>query len=153
MPAPTPSQYVLGRNTILWLTSYADNGSVLTSRAKICISDGSIDLSTDTFEINNNCNSGWKLKFAALTGGTMSFNGFIATASVSASAFIGKRCYIELEGYDATGSQPFNFESEAWCTAQRLSFDVNDSMRCEMSFELTGAPAINSGYTVASSLT
>lgn len=151
MPAPLPNQYVLGRNTILWLTSYNDDGSVLTARAKICISDGSIDLSTDTFEINNNCNSGWKLKFPALTGGTMSFTGYIATAVTPASSFIGKRCYVELDGFDANNTQPMTFQSDAWCTSQRISFDVNDSMRCEMSFELTGKPT-GTIFTVASSL-
>lgn len=146
---PAPNTYALGRNSIIKLTIYNDNGTTYLPETTICVSSGSLSIQTDTFEINNNCHLGWKLKFPALSGATLSFTGQAATTASNLSLAAGKLCYISYECGDSNGGTPIVWGCDAYLTGLDVSLDVNDAVNCDMTFEMTGAPANGSLILVA----
>jgi hypothetical protein len=122
------------------VTLYNDNGSVYLPATTICVSSGTLDIQTDTFEINNNCHAGWKLKFPALSGATMSFTGQMATTPANIALGSGKRAYINYQCGDSDGGTPIAWSCDAYLTGLSITLDVNEAVNCDMTFEMSGAP-------------
>lgn len=147
---PTASnKYALGRNTYVRMTVYNDIGAVIIPETSVCISDGSLSLTADVITIPNNCNSGWKIKLPGNKEGSIRFTGHVASSSTDFLQAIGQNAYVELESFDTDSGTPLVFGSDAVCTGMDVGWDSEGNVRCEASFELSGAPGSGSLFTLA----
>lgn len=151
-----PTRYALGRNTVFGIQYPSATGQWIY----ICVSEGSIDLSTDIIEIPNNCNGGWKIKLAGNKGGTINVTGYIASGPFAVSGgnlqpfkWIGEYVNFTCVGYDgqATPNVALNYAATGVVQSCRVSIDANDAMRCEMVIEVSGEPVGYAGIANANS--
>lgn len=146
MASPAATKYALGRNEVVTVT-------YLGVTRTICISEGSIDITTDTIEISNNCNAGWKIKLPGQSSGSMSATGYVATqAGPGPLTWRGNIVYVSFIAYDSdpvAQSSPMSFSGLAVCSQVRTSIDSNDALRVELTFDLTGAPDNTSYLQIA----
>lgn len=149
MASPLPAKYALGRLTIFTVT-------YLGVTKTVCVSEGSLEITTDTIEINNNCNAGWKIKLPGQTTGSISMTGYVATqAGPGPLTWRGNIVYVAFTAYDsdpASQGQPMYFSGNAVCTQARTSFDASDALRAELTFELSGAPDTTSYMQIAGNI-
>ena len=157
MAATLPTRYALGRNTTFTIQYPAGTGQTIA----ICVSEGSIDLSTDIIEIPNNCNGGWKIKLAGNKAGTINVTGYVASGSTAVAdgnlqpfTWIGEIVSFTCEAYDgqASAAQALDFAADGVLQSCRISIDANDALRCEMVIEMSGAPAGAVGLANAAGL-
>lgn len=143
--ATLPTRYALGRNSTFTIQYPAQTGQSIA----ICVSEGSIDLTTDIIEIPNNCNGGWKIKLAGNKGGTINVTGYVASGATAIAGgnlqpftWIGEIVSFECEGFDgqSTPGQALYFAADGVMQSCRVSIDSNDAMRCEMVIEVSGLP-------------
>lgn len=145
--ATLPTRYALGRNTTFLVQYPANTGSIIG----ICVSEGSIELSTDIIEIPNNCNNGWKIKLPGNKGGTINLTGYIASGDTAVLdgtrqpfAWIGEIVSFDFYGFDSVDPVPntaMRFTADGVMQSCRISIDSNDALRCEMVIEVSGLPS------------
>ena len=140
-----PVRYALGRNTTFKIQYPANTGQSIF----ICVSEGSIDLSSDVIEIPSNCYGGWKIKLSGNKSGTVSVTGYIASGQNASDVsnlqpykWIGEVVTFECDAYDqqASQAQALSFSADGVVTGVRVSIDANDALRCEMTIEVSGEP-------------
>ena len=147
MAVTPPARYALGRNTIFSIYYPYDSGS----RLDVCVSEGSINLTTDIIEIPNNCNGGWKIKLAGNKAGTVNVTGYIASG-VNAVAnstkqpfkWIGEIVKFDCFAYDGQSpaqGQAMYFGAVGVLQSCNVTIDANDALRCEMVIEISGSPS------------
>jgi hypothetical protein len=145
MPATPPVQYALGRGTIFQIRYPVGTGNIIN----LCISDGSIELTTDQIEINNNCYSGWKVKLPGNKSGTINVTGFVASDStvgansqIQLLSWFGNIVEFECEAYDgqANAAQALFFNAQGVVTSCRISVSPDDAVRAELTIDISGQP-------------
>jgi len=154
MAATLPKRYALGRNTAFGIQYPANTGQIVY----ICVSEGSIDLTTDIIEIPNNCNGGWKIKLAGNKAGTINVTGYVASGASAVAGgnlqpfkWIGEIVSFTCEAYDgqSTPGQALYFAADGVMQSCRVSIDANDALRCEMVIEMSGQPVGYAGIANA----
>jgi hypothetical protein len=147
MAATVPARYALGRNTRFAIQYPADTGQTII----LCVSDGSIELTADQIEINNNCYSGWKVKLPGNKSGTISVTAFVAsdgavgpTSPLQFFNWFGETIYFELVAYDGQTPQvnALNFNAYGVVTSSRVSVTPDDALRAELTIDISGEPDI-----------
>ena len=169
---PTPIQnYALGRDCILELLFQSPNDNSANPDFKVgfrvCISEGSVTIESDTLEIPSNCQRGWKVKLPGLKSGTLSFTGFLAiseiptidTASHNILQYIGKTCMVaiyhaQVDGQERpTGNEAFyigpNTGANGVVKSANVSVSPDDVCKMSMVIELSGAQAMGGFIAVA----
>lgn len=156
MPATPVAHYALGRNTEFVIQYPADSGNTIT----LCVADGSIELTTDQIEINNNCYSGWKVKLPGNKSGTINVTGYIAsgtTANANSNLqllkWFGEVVSFACSAYDGRGGaltqQAMYFSADGVVTSCRISIDPNDALRAELTIDISGQPVGYAGLARA----
>lgn len=153
--ATLPTRYALGRNTTFLVQYPANTGQSIS----ICVSEGSIELSTDIIEIPNNCNGGWKIKLPGNKGGTINVTGYLASGATAVAdgnlqpfKWIGEIVSFECEAFDGQSPAPgqaMYFAADGVMQSCRVSIDSNDALRCEMVIEVSGLPVGYAGLANA----
>ena len=169
---PTPIQnYALGRDCILELLFQSPNDNSANPDFKVgfrvCISEGSVTIESDTLEIPSNCQRGWKIKLPGLKSGTLSFTGFLAiseiptndTASHNILQYIGKTCMVaiyhaQVDGQERpTGNEAFyigpNTGANGVVKSANVSVSPDDVCKMSMVIELSGAQTAHGFVAVA----
>lgn len=146
MASTLPTRYALGRNTVFTIQYPANTGQVI----EICVSEGSIELTTDIIEIPNNCNAGWKIKLPGNKGGTVNVTGYVASGSNATTGgvmqpfnWIGEIVSFDCLAFDSVApvsNVAMQFSADGVVQSCRVSIDSNDALRCEMVIEVSGLP-------------
>jgi hypothetical protein len=145
MAATLPTRYALGRNSTFLIQYPANTGQSIS----ICVSEGSINLTTDIIEIPNNCNGGWKIKLSGNKAGTINVTGYLASGATAVAdgnlqpfKWIGEIVSFECEAFDGQASmaQAMYFAADGVMQSCNVTIDANDALRCEMVIEMSGAP-------------
>jgi hypothetical protein len=158
MPATLPTRYALGRNSTFTIQYPANTGQTIS----ICVSEGSINLTTDIIEIPNNCNGGWKIKLAGNKAGTVNVTGYLASGATAVAGgnlqpftWIGEIVSFECEAFDGqspTAAQALYFAADGVMQSCNVTIDANDALRCEMVIEMSGAPVGYAGLANSAGL-
>ena len=146
------AHYALGRNTEFTIQYPANTGQSII----LCVADGSIELTTDQIEINNNCYSGWKVKLPGNKSGTVNVTGFVASGPTANSnsnlqlfKWFGEVVSFTCEAYDGRGGaltqQAMSFMADGVVTSCRISIDPNDAIRAELTIDISGQPVAYAG--------
>ena len=175
---PTPVQnYALGRDCVLdmlFLSPNNPNATKFTIGFRVCISEGSLALDTDTIEVPSNCQKGWKIKLPGLKSGTLSFTGYLAVSHEPTNIeevqnillFLGQFCQIALyhdktlPNGDMSGKSAFTIEpsvpdkgtdqlANGLLKSCNVTVSPDDVMKVNMVVELTGAQTIGAFLAVA----
>ena len=156
--ATLPTRYAIGRNSEFQIQYPANTGQFIG----ICVSEGSINLSTDIIEIPNNCNGGWKIKLAGNKAGTINVTGYIASGTTAIDGgnlqpfkWIGEIVTFDCVAYDSqspTPSMAMRITADGVVQSVNVSIDANDALRCELVIEMSGAPYGFAGIANAAGL-
>lgn len=169
---PPASNYALGRNSIFYIRDIVNGNRIppvndgsppaLGPWIPICVSDGSMDFTSDTIEISNNCNLGWKLTLPGIKSGTISLTGHLVSQAGQKSYYQDDLNYQpNILSYLGTIVQFAAFITDsngygaAWLSGYvvlngiRTSISMSDAVSCELSMTLSGPLQAGMDPTVA----
>lgn len=168
IPVTPPSSYALGRNSVVELT-FPDSTGAYTVIMDLCISQGTVNIDTDTIEIPSNCQKGWKIKLPGLKSGTVTGTGYIAKSNPSGSTLTGplnvlkylsEYCSVNIKVQtDLTATDPDEpFQISAPLTnlangffkSSNVSITPDDAVKCDFTIELSGAQNLQGFMAIAS---